>query len=781
MSFGFGFHLGFDAHRSGTAVPLPPPDPDPDPTPDPVSLTVGGSLRFPENNNESSVPGFRGFLRQSGPSPWFAGGGSAFAIVRLPRTRRVDNREYGVYGTNHGGGAHFLSYNGETFYNLSLRSRFRFYLSDRASHFINVASAVWDEDSALVVMTWDGTNAYCDWYSLTDGTRHAGTPTAVSEHNGTDAWRAGFLIGGRGDNATQTDIARASGYWSGEIAVVGYCSGATDVSDWQAIAQGADPLTTLGAANLAYYRQLDGTAASLDPPAAATADPDATLTVIDGENLSPGSDFWLGSSGLAIDGPPTRYVYGLLKGEASRDVTFSGRAVTAHEGATVEVQVFNAETGAVEVDWTSTGTIASGAWSGAVTVPRSSQGWVLARARIVGSDPEIVAVMAEPFAVGWKFAIFGQSQMEYGAYFSNRADAATAPFTLSAGIDSGGGPWLEVVKVRDRDLGDAVVALGEQMRQYGDDTPVMACWYTISGTSALDMIDDGLSGRTWEDLLEKSAVWGTDITAVLWNWGTSDLGNGAWSEIFDAVFDGTGPKAADHALVDVFRPGFGRILSPLTRATTTGAGPLDVSDLDAYNDREEQIAYAEANGWTVGPYVYMQVPDDIGGPHQDLTAERGNPLVGNRLAIAVARHLGLDTSTNPHLTGTAVFNEDRTTITVPVTLPNGGTLTAEAPNAITGFEVNDGGAPITGLREDVWTRSGFTAAISGSDIILTKDSGAWSEGTTVSFMFGGPLCYGSSVSETTLLDGVPHESYALDGRGWGLPLDGLGAVEITVA
>lgn len=771
MAFGFGLGLGFAGRQSEKAAAAP------DPVPAPVSVTTGGSLRFPENNNETSVPGFRGFLVQPDSPTWLRHAGAVFTILHLPRSRRADNRRYAIYGLSETGkNTCVLSLHGSAYHDSALRNRFRFLARDWHGDEVDLLTPVWDTDAALVVMTFDGLDAACDWYSLTGGTRHAGpVSTGVSAFNGM-SWPSDWLIGGAGTTIAATGISRPHGYFPGEIAAMGYFEGSPTVADWQAIAQGADPLARLGASGMLYYRRFDGSAASYGPPPAATADASANCIPVDAPNLAPGSSFWRGGSGLSFKPVPTRHVFGLLAGQVSRAVPFSGSAAPTHEGAVIEIQVFDAATGAVALDWTECATVTAGAWSGAVTVPKSATGWVHARARIRGSSPEIQAMMMAPFAVGWKFAIFGGSQMQRAATGAGHTGTPDGATLASAGIRAApmDDPWLELVRVRDINLGDANVAFRKQFDAYGDRTPICVCWYAEDDTDTLDMIDDTAPGRTWANVAGNAAIWGADISAAIWNRGAGTPGDRTWADIYDAVFDGTGPAAADHALADLFPAGFGRILSPLTRASTTLAGPFASDRSAGNNDRHEQVAYAKSRGWTVGPHVYMQITPG-GGALQDGTVARGNPLIGNRLAIAAARHVGLDSSANPHLAGTATFNSTRNTITVPVTLPNGGTLTAAAPNAITGFEVDDGGA-------GNWTRSGFSAAISGADIVLTRDGGAWQAGTRLRFMPGGPLSYGTTgPSETALLDGVPHETYALDAMGWGLPVDGMGPVAITVA
>lgn len=129
------------------------------------------------------------------------------------------------------------------------------------------------------------------------------------------------------------------------------------------------------------------------------------------------------------------------------------------------------------------------------------------------------------------------------------------------------------------------------------------------------------------------------------------------------------------------------------------------------------------------------------------------------MAVAAARALGLDTSQNPYFTG-ATFGVDQSQIVISVALPNGGTLTSPAPGAIRNFTV--GGVS-----------TGFTGAIVGNAVVLTKDSGTWNAGVQVRHVNGGEnRADGDVAAEAAIIDGMLYETWAPDAVGVGLPVSG---------
>lgn len=534
--------------------------------------------------------------------------------------------------------------------------------------------------------------------------------------------------------------------------------------------------TDMAAGSYAYAWEADGTpidGATASTYALSESDAGAVITcVVTATNVTDSASEESAATAevamLTVAAITEGFVYGLQSGDTSRAVPFSGVAL----GLTGDVEIrLLYEDNSVHTDWTTVATIAAGAWSGTPTINKTSNGWVTLEARCDGL-PAYVVTRDELFGVGWKVAAYGQSQMEHAFTYQDVASPLTSGEAAKGSLATPhgtSGNFLERFSVNSAYHSDGARYFLKQWLAYGDDTPICIVAHALNGTSPLEMIDDAEAGRDWDDDdVSLDTLAGSDPSAVMWQWISSIVGQNQ-ENVLDATFYGTGVLAADHSFDDVYPAGYGKILSPATRATTTSTGPFDTDQTNYAVKRADQVAWFVDESGTIGPYVSDMQIEAAGGPHQDRGEIKGSPLLGVRLAMAFARHVGLDTSTNPSI-GSPEFNEGRTTITLTVTLPNGGTLTTDgADSAVTGFEVQDGG---TGS----WTRSGFTAAIADGDVVLTKTSGAWSAGTKIAYhrsgdTNGGPMSYGTDgPSEATLLAGVLYETYALDILGLGLPI-----------
>lgn len=752
----------------------------------PVDLALpGGSLRFPLNNNETAISGFRGFLTQATPNMPLVlnSDGALFCVLRVPLDRTHDNRHYRIIGTgNPTFGKTFGLYYYGTDYNVSsLRGRFNGSVLGSSGASVNIQSPPLTETDVIVVFSRVGDDFSIDWYSLADGSKASGAVTSAPTALGVNGWRSNpFIIGG-GDLVPSTSLARPYGYFCGDMQAVGYVSGPVLDATWQSIALGADIISTLGATNVPWLREFDGTSSTYGAPANATADVTAPCEGVDSVNLEVGSRIRRldTSNYLTIDYFPDGKVFALQGGEAGRAVTFSGTAGGSLSG---EVQLrLVYENGAVHHNWTTVAIAAQGTWAGSIYVHKSSDGWLIAQVRNSASTlPD--AEMRERFGVGYKLGIIGQSQLEIAWTKTDRGDqfASANMLKMSVSIER---EFQQVAHKRTlfragpHPSSDTAVAFINQWSLYGDDTPIQIVSFAEAGTGAISWETDSDTSRNWSDTTEIVNYVGPDFSALIWQWITNDTGFGAnYGEVLDAVIKGVGPSAADHYLQDglTFETGFDMILCPATRANTTFPGPFDVDANANYQfARKAQIDYFEALGWSVGPLLNDMQINPAGGPHQDQLAVNGNPLVGVRMAMAFARNVGFDTSSKPTI-GNAVINGALNALTVVPVLPNGGSLqTAGGDAAVTGFEISaDSGS--------TWSRSGFTAARVGNTVVLTKDSGAWpAEATQLRYHFGGPLSYGiAGPSESTLLAGVLYESYAPDALGLGLPVygDGLGII-----
>lgn len=776
------------------AIPQPYLAPDYYPAVPAVDLTAASaSLAFPEGNNGPGallIPTQKGALAQSRTGiaqlpastvPW-----AGFAIVRLPKGKRFWNSAPGIFGlSGSGGNIYRIRFNGEDSGNTPVNV-FEAYNQGSSGSSAQPKSVEWTEDAALVVFWCDGASNWgLDWYSLIDGTRYAGTPVvAAGGANSINAASATFFqIGGASSATTYT--ANGGGYnWPGEIEAVGIATTGVTPAQWADIATGADIVATIGAANLKWLREFDGTTDTLAKPAAATADvsPASILvtgngTTVPDSTILPGSTLrrqspadWLTMNGLSHG-----WVYGLAGGETERPVPFAGEASASKNGETVEVRVIEVGTGRVVRDWTAVATVASGAWSGNLTLPQAEDWWI-AQARCAGAQFD----RRDEFAVGFKFLILGQSQMEIALVGDPAVSGVPANHLMSATYLSNQETpdnrmfmgRVSVAPVRasgQRFDSTGVRAFINQFRQFDPLTPIMLIKEAIQGTGSQQFIDDSgavpTSGlREWSLFQAKLDAFGNDISAIVINWGTSETGAGDLDETvmannWNAMFFGTGPAVRDHDMTTALRPGWRVAVSPLTRHTNRGAAPSRV--------RRRQVNWAIENPTVaaVGPPVSDMRIEAPGGPHQVGDDPNGNRVVMARMAIAAAKAMGLTNPQNPHFT---TATRSGAVITINVALPNGGTLFSRAPTALRSFAVNEAGT------ESGSVTTGFTAAISGSTVTLTKTSGTWAAGTWVGYRSDlEDRANGDVAAELAIMEGALYETWADDVvTGWGLPVLG---------
>jgi hypothetical protein len=252
---------------------------------------------------------------------------------------------------------------------------------------------------------------------------------------------------------------------------------------------------------------------------------------------------------------------------------------------------------------------------------------------------------------------------------------------------------------------------------------------------------------------------------------------------FRLAYDDNVDAYVNHSLPAVLRPGYKWGHCPVSRfSVSTG--------VDGY--RENSVAAANARDIAVGPPCHdFPIHSTAGGtnsPHQAATGAGGstadpahtqaNAVMGARFALACLRALGLDNSQNPTV-NTATRSADGTKITVTFNLPNGGGLTSRAPTALTQFLVSENSG-------STYARTGFSTAIVGNTVELTKTSGTWAAVSSLRMRFqSNPLPIGGWASgngpntsefaaELALCNGVLYETW--DGDALGLGIEVAGAI-----
>lgn len=754
-------------------------------------MTPSGSLRFPPENNLFAEDPEHALALVQPATPWptmFAPGTSEafFLTARLPIDKRrpmsntvATTMVYALFGGLEEGSSAFRA----LMHNRSDGTKAKRNVIDVRSGSATLSTSPIDEDAFLIVLRSDATSIWAEWYSLADGSVHAGAQSAMNNtHRFSPSSPQSPVVGGFHPSPTMPNTGNSK-EWPGEIELVGYYRGASTQQDWQAIALGADPRVQLPHADtdMAYFRRLDGTATTLAPPSG-VADTSEALVPWNG-SIEPGSQLrrQTDSDYLLIDevGGGEGHVFGLRSddGWTSRQIPISGTAA-GHTGQ-VEVAVVHAQSGQLVADWTDMGPIADSVWSGTVTVPKTD-GWVFAVARATDRPSEVVQAR-DRFGVGWKVLQLGQSQTAIYLGSERPTSLALQPSHLHSAtyvttdnqVDEpalfqyigghpaqGGAPSFHV----------GLAGFVNQLRVFDASTPIMVIDAAVPGSSPEQLCVDTVPGRSWSILQDKLDDYGNDISVVAMNWITS--GWGASATTMEALVFGTGAgydgwlstaggdASQVHSLAQGLLPGFAFGLSPGTRA----------SSAQHHAARIAQVKYA--NQEPRGPIVVGPPVGDFfidGGPHQpggaDPNGFEANTTFGSRQAVLVARAVGLDSSQNSCF-DKASLSSDGTTITVTAVLPNGGSLYSPAPTNLRNFLVADANA--------VDPAKGFSARIAGNTVVLTKNSGTWTPGTRVRYLANGENNLSDDHElERALMDGMVYETWSPDILGKGLPVTGM--------
>ncbi|AWI86801.1 hypothetical protein CEW88_23815 (plasmid) [Alloyangia pacifica] len=766
----------------GATTPGAPGDPVP-PLPGgsgTVDLSSGASLAFPEGNLEQDLAGSQLALQTTWSAaadgnnlffPLSADGVTAFfAHLRLPmELRNTSNRFALVSGFSDSSSDFFtLSYFGAAQGTPGLRNRMVAGVRTQTASSLEIT----EEDFLIVATTGaSATQLRLDWYGP-DGSRHAGGlsgsfgPVNISSTDGF------FTLGANAGVAA--DPMPADGYpdnvalgWPGEIRACGFVkSGEPGVpipeAVWQEIATGDDVAAALSGTVPLFLRVFDGTAASLAAPGPGDMTHASTAWPLVA-SLRPGGS--VGRSALSGWLRPDRhadgFVYGIAAGETSREVTLAGTADAALDGQAVRVRLVY-EDGTIAVDWTSLGTISGGAFSGTVSVPYGlDRGWIGATQYDLG-DGEIVAEDRDRWGVGWKIMPLGQSQLAVHmlkithrgrktsnalvSYAHENPRMVNSPASLLPSLHRLGRGWT---------LSDGASAFADQLAALGVGCPVMILPDAVDGTGPDSLLDDSSGARNWSELSGRLAAFGHDVSCVVMNWATQGWSTrGSVAETLEALIYGTGSYGGtvDHCLNDELRAGWQFGLSPATRHAQ---GNHEYA-------RQPQIDYANAAGLSVGLPVSDYAITTLDDVHPDGN-KTGNITMGARLALLAAQMMGVATPAKPHFTGAMRAGG---TIAVSVSLPNGGSLYSPAPTALTGFQVDEGSG---------WTGAGFTAAINGNAVLLTRDSGAFPAGTQLRYLANGETRNGlDGTDEDRIVSGMLYETWAGDILGLGVPV--LGSV-----
>ena len=656
-----------------------------------------------------------------------------------------------------------------------------------------------DETSLLVIVQRSGDTFSIRAVSGTSGRIYEGETVDAAGYV-LDAVRGGngFAVGTVADAAVNPKLDRARGH-SGNLEFAGYSTRTVSDEDARRIALGADPVKTLGEGTLRWYRHFAGAEQKTELHPTTAADKTKPTTVVGREWMVSGGTVRRQSEStyLTLDYIPDGRVWGLTRADqASKPVPLSGAQQGLPVGSKIEVRVIQIDTGEVVQDWTEVATVgADSNWKGSFTMPRS-HGWDYLEVRSA-ARPQLVYRSRSRCGVGYKIAMIGQSENTYllcGYHGNMRYRSSDGAISLVASgswnplFQTHGDPQILIAESWEK-LGDGVLAIGRQLREYTD-APICIINLAKSGTGATELVDDDRNEkRKWSQLERKVRLAGRDVSLMHWMWFASDRGYGKryGNSIFDPVVLGikNHPKhdAFDHYIYDgtfdhemIFCPAlhWGRCCQEDVLVGDHGfeeVGSLVDCMIGQKAWRETHASgHPDVPHFPPVPQVDFPTGYDIQGDryhggHSDPKSPIGPQRIGFRVGEYLARVLGLSNSQNPKLKD-AWFGKDRSEIFVRFSLPNGGVLRTAAGENVTDVWVStDGG--------EMWNMGEHTARIFDPRegiIRLSKNSGTWPEGAKIAYV----------INRVALknVDGYLYEGPA-DGKGIG-PLAMEGGLGIPV-
>lgn len=620
---------------------------------------------------------------------------------------------------------------------------------------------------------------------VSDGTASALTQAnfGLNSFGGTTA----FYIGDAVDVANEATTSTARGIdnnsnvgWEGAIAFLGWGSAAVSDADCEAIALGAAHTARIAASNFAYARRFRDTTLASRSPVSGTSDTSAACTVI-GAFLPGGTPGRQTTSDwITLNPVPDYYGFGVNPATQQATVPFVGScggvafsgSITA---ALLPTFVYRREvrflSGAIQGRFISEAGVPVAAWQTLATT--SASGITEGRTFTENSRS----------APSIKVLISGQSQMDSFAKGTSLNNTMPTPSVAmvrreTSPVNSSAAAFQTLAEVGNYRAADGVAQLAKVVN--GGASAVSVVFNAVDGTGVSSLIDDWIRGSF--NTLDLLAYSGNDITIDLWNWHSTDAGQGAnfGNNVLGAAYLGTGPLATANKLPNIRAATARIVIAVATRETTTSAGPFTTDQSTGIGlVRQSARAWAAANGAYIAPEQIDMKLAANNGPHQDQTSVRGNPRIFGRMGEGINRALGFSSSVDPTI-GSPQFNSGKASFRLTVTLPNAGSTlrvdnTATYGSNVQGFEIStDGGT--------TWSRNGFTATFSGTTVTLTKSSGDWTGiaagALRVRYAWGGPFSYGTSLESSEEFRGLLYDGTALEG-GLGLPVSPLAAAVVA--
>lgn len=355
----------------------------------------------------------------------------------------------------------------------------------------------------------------------------------------------------------------------------------------------------------------------------------------------------------------THWVYEGAAGSAQ--VTLSG----SHTGPTDTIEYRIEETNGTPVTaWaTLQASVAEGAFSGTVSVPRG--GWYFARVRKAGAvDTE--AVQTQRWGVGVILGGMGQSQIVYwdslGPAIASVSDRA---------VVHDGSSWAQMgtVGLGRAAFANALVALM--------DCPVATVTHGYGGSPIESWYDATTGKKTYYNEWEaKATAAGGKLSAFLW-----------WQCEGDVMLHRTKAAYMEDliALFAQLRTTYGANLPIIFPHLGTGTEPsLDDDDFERIRDAQVDVSDNSPHNYGISTIGFARV-DSI---HFDSTSQQA---ISVRIAQCIAHAFGIAAyARNPRISGAT-----RTGSVIDVRIIHDGGTDITPPTGITGFSVLDNGTPAT--------------------------------------------------------------------------------------
>lgn len=750
---------------------------------------ISQGVRLPAGNNAAaSEPAAYFTQANANPGIWTTGGGFFLWAGRLPLDTLRGNRSADLFlGSSPTGNR--LKVNGTGTASNPSTIIFGWSRSGLVPSTGNIQVPLPSESDVLIAVVRDPSIVIGTGVSLrmvvlslrTGAVLQSATYDAAGNGFGGSSAAAAFGGGwGKGDATVANSTASLQG--SLLFSISGRGAAPTD-AQLQQIALGGAPEAVLSGVTWDFYRDLKGF--NFASPPAGVAAPAGITETMTTASVPVGTGFF--AANTARRQSLTKYlrptmtwrrgeIFGIKPGASTRTITVTAEASA---GVAPEFRIVLWD-GRVVCDWTAMASAGGGNWTGSAALGWFAD-WAVVEYRdaLAPTDPLTRALWTDYFAIGPIFAFYGQSELANN--WNNNVGAGLALDTAARGRVT----WANantalgyteyvVLTPTTRSAADGVYSTVNQWIAMGGG-PCVIAMDAVGATPNAESLGGTWGTRPYQNYLNTVALIGNQHVTILYSWGVHDAGNQqTWGTSFwDAVFYGTGPAVgasgsmpaglATKNFSTLFAsPSF--IFSPLGRKRSGNAAPLTTPQFVQYaQNRRSGATWAAANGFVVGPYAGdTKLADQF---HQLDGSPNGDRLYGARLAQACGRAFNLWPAADP--TVASVTLTAANVYTVTFNRPSGGALYSPAPTALTGWMVNG-------------SIAGFTAALVGNAVTLTKSSGNWTGAETVTYEGDAPRDTGyvnrgvNAAADDALQDpqiaGVLYETYAGDILGLGKPV-----------